>query len=301
MKRLPLLFCLFVHHLAFTQARFVSVDSTKIWVNTVGLADLAEGQPVIVFESGLGTPMGNWERVVEGLAKEVPVVTYDRPGIGKSEAVEEEPTMENVANRLVRLLQTLEVEPPYVLVGHSLGGLYVRGFAIYYPELLAGLVIVDPADFTETRTNRREYYEFLDWEEKKVDSLINVFIEKRASGRTKAPAPIRREGEYLEAIRDQEFAPIIAHELPNIPVHMVIGGRFDMPAKYRSTEYDDELLFRSKLKCRMGRWLDVVQSVDKGILLYSGDAGHFVQWDDPGLVVSSIKLVIQDYWLLQED
>ena len=47
------------------------------------------------------------------------------------------------------MLNQLEIKPPYILVGHSLGGLYVRGFANYYPELLAGLVIIDPADFTE--------------------------------------------------------------------------------------------------------------------------------------------------------
>ncbi|HAA18575.1 MAG TPA: alpha/beta hydrolase, partial [Cytophagales bacterium] len=63
-----------------------------------------------------------------------------------------------VADRLVRILEYLEVEPPYLLVGHSLGGVYVRGFAVYYPEKLAGLVIVDPGDFTETLENRREYY-----------------------------------------------------------------------------------------------------------------------------------------------
>ena len=53
------------------------------------------------------------------------------------------PTIKNVSDKLIKILNYLELEPPYVLVGHSIGGLYVRGFAVYYPDLLAGLVIWD--------------------------------------------------------------------------------------------------------------------------------------------------------------
>jgi pimeloyl-ACP methyl ester carboxylesterase len=63
-------------------------------------------------------------------------------------------TIKNVADRLIKILEQLDLEPPYLLVGHSLGGVYVRGFAVYYPEMLAGLVIVDPGDFTETQQNK---------------------------------------------------------------------------------------------------------------------------------------------------
>ncbi|NRB54328.1 MAG: hypothetical protein HRU41_42165, partial [Saprospiraceae bacterium] len=106
-------------------------------------------------------------------------------------------------------------------------------------------------------------------------------------------------GQYLEAIRAAEFPTINAHTLPNIPVHILGGGRFDTPPKYRSTEYDAELLFRSKQAQRTVRWMDVVQSVDKGMFLYSGDAGHYIQWDDPELVIASIRLVLVDYELLK--
>lgn len=54
------------------------------------------------------------------------------------------------------------------------------------------------------------------------------------------------------------------------------------------------------MKNRIERWTDVVQSVDKGMLFYSGDAGHFVHFDDPELLISSIRIVLQDYEQLQE-
>ena len=287
--------CLFQTIQCFAQYRFVNIDGSNIWVNTLGIENRKEGQPVVIFESGHGTPMDNWDKVLDGVSKLAPLVTYDRPGTGKSESIDEIPTIKNVSDRLVRILNLLELEPPYLLVGHSLGGLYVRGFANHYPKLLAGLVIIDPADFTETHQNKREYYDVLNWEDSKVDSLIQAFIDTRKSRREQSPLSIRREGQVLEEIREKEFKEINAIPLPNIPVHILVGGRFDMPEKFRSKEYDDEALFRSKLKHRLARWTDVIQSVDRGMLLYSGDAGHFVHWDDPELVIASIRIVLLDY------
>lgn len=293
--------CLLLSMKAFSQKRLITVDSSKIWINTIGLDNRKEGQPVVVFESGHGTPMDNWDKVLEGVAELAPLVTYDRPGIGQSETIEEIPSIENVSSRLVSILNQLAIKPPYLLVGHSLGGLYVRGFANHYPELLAGLVIIDPADFTETHQNKRLYYNVLDWEAVRVDSLIQQFIDNRNRRHQEAPPAIRREGQYLEEIRDNEFEEIQQHQLPNIPVHILTGGRFDKPLKFRSKEYDEEALFRSKMKHRVSRWTDVIQSVDKGMLFYSANAGHFVHFDQPELLISSIKIILHDYALIRRE
>lgn len=294
-KYILLLFSFLISLSTYAQKRFIITDSSKIWVNTIGIENREKGQPVIVFESGYGTPMDNWDKVLEGVSKLAPLVTYDRPGIGKSEPVDEMPTIKNVSDRLVRILNHLELEPPYILVGHSLGGLYVRGFANYYPNLLAGLVIIDPADFTETHQNKRLYYDFLDWEDAKIDSLIQSFIDKRKTGKERVPLSMQRESQVLEDLREKEFKEITKDSLPNIPVHILTGGRFDKPKKLRSKEYDEEALFRSKMKQRVYRWTNVIQSVDKGMIFYSGDAGHFVHIDDPELLISSIKIVLEDY------
>ncbi|MEO1258689.1 MAG: alpha/beta hydrolase [Bacteroidota bacterium] len=282
------------------QQRFITVDSTKIWINTIGTEDRKEGRPVIVFESGYGTPMDNWDGILAGVSELAPLVTYDRPGIGKSEPINEMPTIKNVSDRLVRVLNYLKLEPPYILVGHSLGGLYVRGFAKYHPQLLAGIVLIDPADFTETHQNKRLYYDVLNWEAAKVDSLIQLFIDRRKNRRGQVSLSRQRESQVLEELRESEFKEINMDSLPNIPVHIITGGKFDKPKKFWSTEFDEEALFRSKMKHRVHRWTNVVQSVDKGMLFYSGDAGHFVHIDDPELIISSIKIVLKDYQLLRQ-
>lgn len=282
---------------AQAQNRFIDVEGRKVWINTIGLEKRKQDQPVIIFESGHGTPMDNWDKVLAGASSLAPVITYDRPGIGESDSFDKMPTIQNISDNLLQILKELDVNPPYLLVGHSLGGVYVRGFAVYHPEMLAGLIIIDPADFTENYQNINDYYNVLNWEKVKVDSLIQSFIDIRNKRNAESPLAIQREGQVLEAMRESDFAEITQNPLiPNIPVHMITGGRFDAPPEaFRSKEYNEETLFRSKTKHRIARWTDVVQSVDKGMFFYSGDAGHFVQWDDPELIVSSIRLVLKDY------
>lgn len=281
----------------YAQERFITIDDTKIWVNTIGLENRKEGQPVVVFESGLGTPMDHWDKILPGVAELAPLVTYDRPGIGKSEHDAELPTIKNVADKLIKLLEALEVKPPYVLVGHSLGGAYVRGFAVYYPELLAGLIIIDPADFTEDKTNRRVYYEEAGLSKEKVDSIIQKIYYSPPN--LKLPPAIQEERKVLSELREYDFQEIKKTPLPNnLPVHIITGGRFDMPKHMRSKDMDDEAVFRTKMKHRVARWTNVIQSVKKGMLFYSGDAGHFVHYDDPEMAIASISIILKDYELL---
>jgi pimeloyl-ACP methyl ester carboxylesterase len=103
--------------------------------------------PVIVFESGQGMGIGGWDRVVQPLLACARVVLYDREGIGDSPAPPNDlPVMANaVADSLAGLLRDIHVKPPYLLVGHSLGGLYVQSFTRHYPKLVAGVVLVDAA------------------------------------------------------------------------------------------------------------------------------------------------------------
>ena len=277
------------------QERFITIDGRKVWVKTQDLDIRAEGQPLLVFESGLGTPMDHWNKIEEGVGELAPFLMYDRPGIGKSEADDQLPTIQNVSDHLLRILDYLNQPPPYILIGHSLGGLYVRGFAVYHPEKLAGLVIIDPADFTETQVNKRDYYKVFGWSEERIDSMVQGQEKKLSNRSSEAPLSIREESQVLTEIRKSDFQIITDNPLPNIPVHMIIGGRFDYPAHLHSKEYNEKIFFRSKMKYRMSRWMEVINSVDKGMLLYSTDAGHFVHYDDPELVISSVKIVLQDY------
>jgi pimeloyl-ACP methyl ester carboxylesterase len=100
--------------------------------------------PTVVFEAGFGATSLNWMHIQEALAVEAHTVAYDRCGLGWSSEASSERTPRNIAAELRAMLQAAEIEPPYVLVGHSFGGLVMQRFALDYPKDVAGVVLLDP-------------------------------------------------------------------------------------------------------------------------------------------------------------
>jgi len=102
------------------------------------------GPVTVIFESGLGDTLGVWNRVqpevAAGCAR---TVAYDRAGYGGSEPAGTPRDAANIVAELRAALRRRNIHPPYVLVGHSLGGLYMQYFARNYPQEVAGLVLVD--------------------------------------------------------------------------------------------------------------------------------------------------------------
>jgi len=110
---------------------------------------LGSGKPVVVMLSGLGFGMDTFDGVAAEIAKSATVIVYDRAGYGGS-AVAEGPRDAAAAEReLLALLKQTGVAGPYVLAGHSLGGLFAEYFAAKHPDLVAGLILEEsrPADF----------------------------------------------------------------------------------------------------------------------------------------------------------
>jgi pimeloyl-ACP methyl ester carboxylesterase len=99
--------------------------------------------PTVVLEAGMGSFSPNWYWVQQELAPSVRSVAYDRAGLGWSRRSRRPRDAQTIAVELRDALREAGIEPPYVLAGHSFGGLPVRAFADLYPELTAGLILVD--------------------------------------------------------------------------------------------------------------------------------------------------------------
>jgi pimeloyl-ACP methyl ester carboxylesterase len=102
------------------------------------------GSPAVVFENGFTGDRILWWSIQNTVAKKTLTITYERAGLGRSEMGPEPRTAEQIAKELHALLKVEEIPPPFILVGHSAGGLYIRVFAHMYPKEIAGLVFVDP-------------------------------------------------------------------------------------------------------------------------------------------------------------
>ncbi len=101
------------------------------------------GSPTVILEAGLGGDHTSWDVVQPAIAQETRVCSYDRAGMGQSEAGTPPYTAEQTANDLHTLLTNASIAPPYLLVGHSFGGLFIREYAHLFPDDVRGMVFVD--------------------------------------------------------------------------------------------------------------------------------------------------------------
>ena len=102
-----------------------------------------EGSPTVILESGLGDTYASWRKVQPQIAKFVRVCSYDRAGLGYSDSSSLPRTSKVIAGELHALLQAAGIAPPYILVGHSMGGFDARLYASLYRNEVAGMVLVD--------------------------------------------------------------------------------------------------------------------------------------------------------------
>ncbi len=123
----------------YPPGRLISAAGTRLYVRVKGT-----GLPVVVIESALGSPGAEWWHIQDELAKTTTVVTYDRAGYGWSRPGTRPRTAHQVVEELHTLLQNADLPGPYILVGHSQGGLYMQLFGRLHPDEVISAVFLDP-------------------------------------------------------------------------------------------------------------------------------------------------------------
>lgn len=120
---------------------------------------MGRGGPTVVLESGISASSLSWAKVQSEVAKFTQVCSYDRAGFGWSDRRSGERTPGRLSLELNVMLNAAELKPPYLLVGHSFGGLIVRAYAAQFPHEVCGMVLVDalhPREWAEpTREQKR--------------------------------------------------------------------------------------------------------------------------------------------------
>ncbi|MGO9337863.1 MAG: alpha/beta hydrolase [Terracidiphilus sp.] len=108
------------------------------------MLEKGSGGPTVLFEAGIAATNLNWFHIQETVANFTHTVSYDRGGLGWSSPSHTARTPANCASELHNLLERAGIKPPFILVGHSFGGLVMRRYALSYPEDVAGVVLLDP-------------------------------------------------------------------------------------------------------------------------------------------------------------
>jgi pimeloyl-ACP methyl ester carboxylesterase len=126
--------------LAGVPGKLYDVDGYSMHLYCTG-----HGSPTIVLSSGLGDDFTSWAKIQPDLSRLTTVCSYDRAGFGWSDSRPGVQDANAIASQLHKLLDAAGVQRPFVLVGHSISGIYLRSYAGIYPQELAGLVFLDGA------------------------------------------------------------------------------------------------------------------------------------------------------------
>lgn len=236
-----------------------------------------EGSPAVVLDSGMGESLETWKELPAQVAEMTTVVAYDRAGLGESELGPEPRDALSVARDLRALLKGLEVPPPYVLVGHSLGGLFVRAFADLYPGDVAALVFIDPT--TEGM------HESLKTEEGRAD------VMRQLEGETEGvKAEARGTPASLEQIA--KIGPP-----PDVPAVVITAmAPVSIPEEYRE-EAAAAGMTDERLKALQQRkfqfHLRLASQMPRGEHLVTEESHHYIHYDQPDLVIGEIERLVE--------
>lgn len=221
------------------------------------------GRPVVVFQSGLGDGLGVWAAVQQGLPAAITSVAFSRAGVGQSPAAavgERSPC--RIAAEQREMLQRAGLSPPYVLVGHSLGGLYQYAFARLYPDEVAAIVLLDP-----THPNH--------WQRLQQEAPASAAMVRVARLMPAFTATMRREFDDQERCLDT----LVAKPMPNVPARLLVRGRFVPP---------DAGAFERLVRDLWSDWSTLLGAT--AVTPVPG-AGHYIQRDRPQAVIEAIREV----------
>ena len=127
-----------------SEGELITVNDIELYIDCRG-----EGTPTVIFEHAGGASSALWQQsgIHSAVAEVTRACVYDRANAGLSGVtpIDDRRTIENSVDELAMLLDNAEVEGPYVLVGHSVGGIFARVFADQYADAVTGVVLVDSA------------------------------------------------------------------------------------------------------------------------------------------------------------
>jgi len=230
---------------------------------------MGTGTPTVILEAGSDDVVDTWSLVQPEVASFTRACAYDRAGLGQSDPGPETRDSVQIVKELHTLLKNADIEGPYVLVGHSLGGMYMRLFADYYHEEVVGLVLVDSAH-------------------------IDQYERNAAVLPTESP----NESESLRFYREWFTNPPVYPELPRRLFEP--GSLGDMPLVVLTSPHKERAAdLPAGLSDKWDEiWVELqnewARISSHSTHIMADESGHFIQQDQPDLVIDAILRVVEE-------
>jgi pimeloyl-ACP methyl ester carboxylesterase len=274
--------------------RLVDVGGYRLHLYCVGA-----GSPTVLLEAGGGNPWLAWYKVQPGVAQFARVCSYDRAGLGWSDPSPQPPTAKEIASELHTLLGNAGVTGPYVLVGHSLGGMYVRMFQSRYPAEVVGLVLVDSSHPDQDARFPPEARKLSALSGKVLSAMqfLRPFGVLRLLAARAVPPEVRPE--YTAVLCRPQFLAAVRAEAAAVEENSAevrpLGSLGDLPLAVLSHD-PDKVRFPGNLTEPVNRAWDEMQTElsrlsTRGSHEVVKGAGHDIELDAPDAVVSAIRRV----------
>ena len=248
--------------------RRLDVGGYKLYINCEG--PISKTTPVTIMDAGLGNSSESWLGIQPKIAKFARVCIYDRASLGNSDPTIHTQTTTQIVLDLHNLLDRAGIPGPLVLVGHSLGGINVRLYASTYPKEVVGLVLVDSA--------HEEQFA-------RMDALIPEEIKKQFP-----PSALEIiSNEKIDFTENSERRARLAKWHADIPLIVLTAANAKPdppgPLAYLAPKFEQ---IRQELQ------QDLVHRSARGKQLIATKSGHYIQRDEPDLVVTAIREVINE-------
>ncbi|MGO4540450.1 alpha/beta fold hydrolase [Paenibacillus sp. 2TAB19] len=224
------------------------------------------GKPTLVLINGGSGPIEGWMKILPDISAASTVFSYNRLGVAGSDKLQHPQDGVTIVEHLREALQLAGLKPPFVLVGHSLGGLYANLYARKYPDEVAGVVFLEsstPGDIS------------LDQHQGKTVKAMNKLL---AMFDFLSPHKKYDEVHYVKQTVDQIHA---LDRFPAVPVYVITGGKQNpmMPEAVR--------------KQRLHNQLELLAFSPSSTHISADKSGHFPQFSEPKLVIDAIKACIE--------
>ncbi len=276
------------------RGQFVVVDGVRMHMDCTG-----EGTPTVVLDAGLGDTYLSWAKVQPEIAKTTRVCSYDRAGLGFSQSSSNPRTSKEIAEELHALLRAAEVAPPYVLVGHSMGGYDVRLYASLYRNEVAGMVLVDashpeqekrfPAELKNMEGSWQREAQFMEYTMPfGIPRIIGLCDQPPAVRAAECNWSSAREGlAEMRAFSESAAQAAATGSLGDMPL-AVLSHDPDKP----SAELPPDLA-----KSTNDAWekmqQELAQLSTRGTRVVARNSSHYIQEDRPDLVIDAVRSVVE--------
>jgi len=262
--------------------RMVNVGSHRLEVHIEG-----KGAPPIVIDAGITDQLDRLRPLAERLARVTRVITYNRAGYGGSEPGPLPRDAGREAEELKTLLEKASVPGPYVLVGHSLGGLNAQVFASRYPGKVAGLVLLDPPPLSFIAG--REYQELRPMAERMTAEWQGIAdsAAKSADAGERARAAFFRTiaSEHREMFGESARLANAVATFDDTPLVVIAAGKPNPAFGKVAEEYQNYWIGQSRT---------LAGKSPKGRFVLAEGASHYLYLDVPDLVAENILSIVRE-------